>query len=93
MKRNYEKKFNRSEQENLGLCRTSFSRKKSAAALSDLLEEEGFSVTRGLAGMDTAFQAVIGTGHPVIGILAEYDALSGLSQGGGGVGTYCTSWD
>lgn len=33
--------------------------------------------------MDTTFQAVIGTGHPVIGILAEYDALSGLSQEAG----------
>ena len=53
---------------------------QSSAALADLLEKEGFSVARGVAGMPTAFVATAGKGEPVIGILAEYDALPGLSQ-------------
>ena len=30
--------------------------------------------------MKTSYVAEFGSGHPIIGILAEYDALSGLSQ-------------
>ncbi len=44
------------------------------------LERAGFSITRGVAGMPTAFVASWGAGQPIIGILAEYDALAGLSQ-------------
>ncbi len=55
---------------------------KSAALLEEVLEKEGFTVTRGVAGMPTAFVASAGSGAPVIGILAEYDALPGLSQKG-----------
>ena len=47
------------------------------------LEQLGFAVERGVAGIDTAFCARWGSGKPVIGILAEYDALSGLSQQAG----------
>ena len=47
------------------------------------LEQLGFAVERGVAGIDTAFCARWGSGRPVIGILAEYDALSGLSQQAG----------
>ncbi len=57
-----------------------FDEHKSCAALSDCLEKEGFSVRRQIADMPTAFSATFGSGHPVIGLLAEYDALSGLSQ-------------
>jgi aminobenzoyl-glutamate utilization protein B len=57
--------------------------KQSAAVLADVLEKEGFKVTRGVAGMPTAFVASAGSGAPVIGILAEYDALPGLSQAPG----------
>jgi aminobenzoyl-glutamate utilization protein B len=53
---------------------------KSSALLMDLLESNGFTVDRGVAGMPTAFIASYGEGHPVIGINAEYDALPGLSQ-------------
>ncbi|HSB64270.1 MAG TPA: amidohydrolase [Thermoanaerobaculia bacterium] len=53
---------------------------QSSALLADVLEKEGFGVTRGVAGMPTAFVASAGTGTPVVGILAEYDALPGLSQ-------------
>lgn len=53
---------------------------RSAAYLTDALEKQGFAVERGVAGMPTAFVARYGSGQPVIGILAEYDALGGLSQ-------------
>ena len=53
---------------------------KSSRLLADLLEEEGFQVERGAAKMPTAFVATFGSGRPIIGILAEYDALPGLSQ-------------
>ena len=75
---------------------------KSSGALAAFLESEGFEVTWGAAGFDTAFVAewcsrqdgnrrdVEGHGEqkkcasegvkPVIGFLAEYDALPGLGQ-------------
>lgn len=53
---------------------------KSSKELQSLLAANGFTVDAGVAGMPTAFVATYGTGHPVIGILAEYDALPGLSQ-------------
>ncbi|GAC1340989.1 MAG: M20 family metallopeptidase [Myxococcales bacterium] len=56
---------------------------KSAALLEDLLQKEGFEVKRDVGGMPTAFVASAGSGSPVIGILAEYDALPGLSQAAG----------
>ncbi len=48
-----------------------------------VLEKEGFHVERGICGIETAFAASFGNGRPRIGILAEYDALSGLSQEAG----------
>ncbi len=56
---------------------------KSAALLVETLEKEGFHVDTGLAGMPTCFVASYGTGRPVIGILAEFDALPTLSQKAG----------
>lgn len=53
---------------------------KSSAALKDVLRANGFTIEEGLAGMPTAFVASYGNGHPIIGILAEFDALPGLSQ-------------
>lgn len=53
---------------------------RSAEALAAYLERNGFKVERGLAGLPTAFVGVYGSGEPVIGLLAEYDALPGLSQ-------------
>lgn len=53
---------------------------KSSLVLQNLLEKEGFEVKAGLAGMDHAFVATYGDGKPIIGILAEYDALANLSQ-------------
>ena len=56
---------------------------QSAALYVRVLRQEGFTVEEGICGIPTAFSASFGTGRPVIGILAEYDALSGLSQQGG----------
>ena len=53
---------------------------QSAEFLADLLEEEGFQVDRGVAGMPTAFVASFGSGKPVVGILAEYDALPNIGN-------------
>ena len=55
---------------------------KAAQRITEVLEAEGFSVVRGVAGMPTAFTATYGSGSPKVGILAEYDALSGMSQAG-----------
>jgi aminobenzoyl-glutamate utilization protein B len=53
---------------------------RSAARLVGILKKAGFKVTEGVSGMPTAFVAEYGSGKPVIGILAEYDALPELSQ-------------
>jgi aminobenzoyl-glutamate utilization protein B len=54
--------------------------KRSSATLAAELEKEGFKVTWGIGGEATAFVAVAGSGKPVVALLAEYDALPGLSQ-------------
>ena len=53
---------------------------RSAARLTGLLKKAGFRVREGVSGMPTAFIAEYGSGKPIIGILAEYDALPELSQ-------------
>lgn len=53
---------------------------KSSALHQQTLRDNGFTVQAGVADIPTAFVATYGTGKPVIGILAEYDALPGLSQ-------------
>jgi aminobenzoyl-glutamate utilization protein B len=53
---------------------------KSSALLQDELRKQGFTVTAGVAEIPTAFVATYGSGKPVIGILAEYDALPGINQ-------------
>ncbi len=55
---------------------------KSTALYVKVLKDLGFEVTENVAGMPTAFYGSYGHGKPVIGILGEYDALSGLSQKG-----------
>ncbi|MFW5947714.1 MAG: amidohydrolase [Gemmatimonadota bacterium] len=62
------------------LAETSLREYESAATLVSYLEAEGFTVEEGVAGMPTAFVARWGTGGPVIGILAEFDALPGISN-------------
>lgn len=53
---------------------------KSSGLLIEKLRAAGFELETGIAGMPTAFVASYGQGKPVIGILAEYDALPGMSQ-------------
>ena len=57
-----------------------FNEHQSAVLIEQVLEEQGFMLEKGIAGMETAFTATAGSGRPVIGLLAEFDALSGLSQ-------------
>ncbi|NOR21414.1 MAG: M20/M25/M40 family metallo-hydrolase, partial [Candidatus Aminicenantes bacterium] len=56
---------------------------KSSKLLADTLEQAGFKVEHGLAGMPTCFVASYGSGKPVIAILGEFDALPMISQKGG----------
>ena len=51
-----------------------------AKLYTQILEEQGFEVELGIAGINTAFRATWGSGKPVLGFLAEYDALPGMSQ-------------
>lgn len=62
-----------------------FQETRSAALLMQRLQERGFTVKSGLAGMPTCFTGAYtaGSGGPVVGFLGEYDALSGLSQAPG----------
>lgn len=53
---------------------------KSSALLQAKMKEAGFQVEAGVAAIPTAFVASYGSGKPVVAILAEYDALPGLSQ-------------
>jgi aminobenzoyl-glutamate utilization protein B len=57
-----------------------FQENKSSAELKEILRKEGFKIEEGVSGMPTAFVATYGSGGQVIGILAEFDALPGLSQ-------------
>ncbi len=57
-----------------------FDEEKSAAALIEALRQEGFEVEENIDGIATAFSGRFGSGSPVIGILGEFDALSGLGQ-------------
>jgi aminobenzoyl-glutamate utilization protein B len=59
---------------------TALNEHKSSKVLADYAEAQGFKVTRGVAGLPTAFIAEFGSGKPVIGIMGEYDALPGISQ-------------
>ncbi len=53
---------------------------ESSARLQRYLAGAGFEVEAGVAGLPTAFVASAGHGRPVIGILAEFDALPGMAQ-------------
>ena len=54
--------------------------KNSSSLLASSLEDEGFTIKKGLAGIPSAFIAEFNNGGPVIGILGEFDALPGLAQ-------------
>lgn len=62
------------------MAETALREHESADLLIAVLEEQGFAIERGVAGMPTAFVASYGSGEPSIGILAEYDALPGVGN-------------
>ena len=62
------------------LAEVGYQEKQSSALLQDELRRAGFTVQAGVAGIPTAFVASYGSGKPVIGVIAEFDALPGLSQ-------------
>lgn len=53
---------------------------ESSSLLQKTLRDAGFKVTAGVAEIPTAFVAEFGSGKPIIGIMAEFDALPGVSQ-------------
>ncbi len=63
------------------LAEVGFQETQSSALLQQRLKEAGFEIEAGVAGMPTAFIARFRNGSgPVIGLLAEFDALPGLAQ-------------
>lgn len=75
----YQEKLAKLSNEIWDYAELKFAEKKSAKAMEEFLKEEGFEVETGLGEIETAYSASFGSGHPVIGILGEFDALSGLS--------------
>nr|WKN39672.1 M20 family metallopeptidase [Tunicatimonas sp. TK19036] len=57
-----------------------YQEEQSSQLLQKTLTDAGFSVEKGVAGIPTAFMASYGSGEPVVGLLAEFDALPGMSQ-------------
>jgi len=57
-----------------------YQEEQSSGLLQKTLQDAGFTIEKGVAGIPTAFIAEYGSGSPVIAILGEYDALPGLSQ-------------
>ncbi|HEV7348228.1 amidohydrolase [Telluribacter sp.] len=78
--RQNEMKYGDAAQQIWNFAEVGYQEEKSSALLQNMLRQEGFTVQAGVAGIPTAFVATFGQGQPVIGILAEYDALPGLSQ-------------
>ncbi|MCB0687906.1 MAG: amidohydrolase, partial [Saprospiraceae bacterium] len=62
------------------LAELGFLETESTALLMQPLQEAGFSIETGVAGMPTSFIAEWGNGGPVIAFLAEFDALPAMSQ-------------
>ncbi len=62
-----------------------FEERYASSLLKGFLEDEGFIVESGLAGMKTAFRARLARKRPrpAVGFLAEMDALPGLGHGCG----------
>lgn len=59
---------------------TGYNEVRSSEQWVEFLKKEGFTVETRAAGIPTAFVATYGNGGPVIGMMAEYDAIAGMSQ-------------
>lgn len=77
------KKLNRIAKQIWEFSEIALEEKKSSEILADLLRKNGFEIHSGSGDLAYAFIAVFGEGHPVIGVLGEFDALPGLSQKAG----------
>ena len=62
---------------------TAFTEFKSVDKICQVLAQAGFTIEKGVADIPTAFTATYGTAKPLIGLLAEYDALDGMNQASG----------
>lgn len=62
------------------LAEVGYQETESSRLLQQQLSSAGFAVEEGVAEIPTAFIASHGRGRPVLAILAEFDALPGLSQ-------------
>lgn len=62
------------------LAEVGYQETESSALLQKTLADAGFSIKAGVADIPTAFVAEYGSGGPIIGILAEFDALPGITQ-------------
>ncbi|MHA6800628.1 M20 family metallopeptidase [Bounagaea algeriensis] len=60
-----------------------FGETEAAARIADVLRHYGCPVDTGVGGLDTALRAEVGSGHPHVAVLAEYDALPGIGHGCG----------
>lgn len=74
------KQFDSLASELWDLAELGYQETQSSALLQSTLEAQGFDVVAGVADIPTAFVASYGSGEPIIGILAEFDALPGISQ-------------
>lgn len=57
-----------------------FEEEKASAWLCEFLDDAGFAVERGVAGLPTAFTARKGNGPLHVAICAEYDSLPGIGH-------------
>ena len=74
------KKYEKIAQDIWSFAEMGYQEENSSNLLQKTLKDEGFKISKGVAGIPTAFVATYGSGTPVIAILGEYDALPGLSQ-------------
>ena len=79
-RQDFEQQFEAISDQIWEFAETRYQEFRSRALQADFLEQEGFTVTRNLGGIATAFSASFGSGHPVIGLLGEYDALPCMNQ-------------
>jgi len=70
-----------------------YQEEQSSALLQSTLAAAGFEIEAGVAEIPTAFVATYGHGSPVIGLLAEFDALPGFTQDRVAVGSRRSTWN
>ncbi len=79
-RQSFEQQFETISNQIWEFAETRYQEFRSSALQADFLEKEGFTVTWNLGGIATAFSASFGSGHPVIGLLGEFDALPRMNQ-------------